>query len=34
MQKLIEAGYTEAFTDLEEGVKEYVTEYLAAGKVY
>ena len=34
MQKLIEAGYTETFTDLEEGIKEYVTEYLAAGKVY
>jgi ADP-L-glycero-D-manno-heptose 6-epimerase len=34
MQKLIDAGYTEAFISLEDGVKEYVTEYLAKNKVY
>lgn len=34
MHKLIAAGYSEAFTTLEEGVKEYVTKYLVAGKVY
>lgn len=34
MQKLTDTGYTEEFTTLEEGVKEYVTKYLAKSEVY
>jgi ADP-L-glycero-D-manno-heptose 6-epimerase len=34
MQKLIAAGYSKPFTSLEEGVKEYVQEYLIPTKVY
>lgn len=32
MRKLISAGYTQPFTSLEEGVRDYVTNYLAPGK--
>lgn len=34
MQKLKDAGYTEAFYSLEEGVNDYVRNYLAQGKYY
>jgi ADP-L-glycero-D-manno-heptose 6-epimerase len=34
MHKLLAAGYQQPFYTLEEGVKEYVTEYLAPGKYY
>jgi len=29
MQKLIDAGYKQAFTSLEDGVSDYVTNYLS-----
>ena len=34
MQKLIQAGYTEKFCSLEEGVGDYVRNYLSANKYY
>ncbi len=34
MTKLHKAGYNQPFFTLEDGVKEYVTEYLADGKYY
>lgn len=34
MQKLIDAGYKESFYSLEEGVGDYVRNYLAQGKFY
>ena len=34
MSKLIAAGYTKPFSSLEEGVKDYVTNYLVPGKGY
>lgn len=34
MQKLREAGYTDAFTSLEEGVKDYVENFLIPRKYY
>ncbi len=34
MSKLINAGYNKAFTSLEEGVKDYVQNYLAGKKYY
>jgi ADP-L-glycero-D-manno-heptose 6-epimerase len=34
MQKLKDAGYKEAFYSLEEGVNDYVRNYLAKGKYY
>lgn len=34
MDKLRSAGYTEAFTSLEDGVREYVEEYLIPQKYY
>jgi ADP-L-glycero-D-manno-heptose 6-epimerase len=34
MQKLRNAGYTDAFYSLEEGVGDYVRNYLANGKFY
>jgi ADP-L-glycero-D-manno-heptose 6-epimerase len=34
MQKLIQAGYTEKFYSLEEGVGDYVRNYLSANKYY
>jgi ADP-L-glycero-D-manno-heptose 6-epimerase len=34
MQKLIDAGYKEKFYSLEEGVDDYVRNYLATGKYY
>lgn len=34
MQKLLDAGYTGGFSSLEEGVKDYVTHFLAHGKRY
>ncbi len=34
MSKLRQAGYTEPFYSLEDGVKDYVLNYLAAGKYY
>ncbi|MDR0368582.1 MAG: ADP-glyceromanno-heptose 6-epimerase [Bacteroidales bacterium] len=34
MQKLIAAGYTKPFTSLEDGVNEYVKEYLINNKYY
>ena len=34
MQKLKDAGYTNEFYSLEEGVGDYVRNYLAAGKIY
>ena len=32
MEKLISSGYTKKFYTLEEGVMDYVTNYLAKGK--
>jgi ADP-L-glycero-D-manno-heptose 6-epimerase len=34
MEKLIRAGYTQPFTTLEEGVNDYVTNYLTNNKQY
>ncbi len=34
MQKLIEIGYQKPFTAIEDGVKDYVTNYLETGKYY
>jgi ADP-L-glycero-D-manno-heptose 6-epimerase len=34
MSKLIGAGYDKGFTSLEDGVKDYVTNYLIEGKYY
>lgn len=34
MQKLIDAGYTDKFYSLEEGVQDYVRNYLSQGKFY
>ena len=34
MQKLIKAGYTNAFTSLEEGVEDYVRHYLSEHRYY
>lgn len=34
MAKVQKAGYNQPFYSLEDGVKEYVTEYLATGKYY
>jgi ADP-L-glycero-D-manno-heptose 6-epimerase len=34
MNKLIEAGYSEPFYSLEQGVDDYVRNYLATGKYY
>jgi ADP-L-glycero-D-manno-heptose 6-epimerase len=34
MQKLKDAGYTEAFYSLEEGVYDYVRHYLKELKIY
>ncbi|MEQ8908044.1 MAG: ADP-glyceromanno-heptose 6-epimerase [Vicingaceae bacterium] len=34
MSKLRKAGYTQAFSTLEEGVQEYVSEYLSKSKYY
>jgi ADP-L-glycero-D-manno-heptose 6-epimerase len=34
MQKLKDAGYTDAFYSLEEGVNDYVRNYLREGKYY
>lgn len=34
MQKLIDAGYKDAFYSLEDGVNDYVRNYLAKGKYY
>ena len=34
MSKLINAGYTQPFHTLEEGIKDYVTNYLLPGKYY
>lgn len=34
MSKLKKAGYTEAFTSLEEGVEDYVKHYLTEGKYF
>ena len=34
MNKLREAGYTESFTALEDGVEQYVKEYLMLGKFF
>lgn len=34
MQKLQQAGYTEKFYSLEEGVDDYVRNYLSAGKIW
>ena len=34
MSKLIDAGYDKGFTSLEDGVKDYVTNYLIDGKYY
>jgi ADP-L-glycero-D-manno-heptose 6-epimerase len=34
MQKLRAAGYTAIIYDLEEGVDDYVRNYLRAGKIY
>jgi ADP-L-glycero-D-manno-heptose 6-epimerase len=34
MQKLIQAGYKEKFYSLEEGVGDYVRNYLSANKYY
>lgn len=34
MQKLRSVGYDKAFTSLEEGVKDYVQNYLVEGKIY
>jgi ADP-L-glycero-D-manno-heptose 6-epimerase len=34
MQKLIDAGYKEPFTSLEDGVTDYVTNYLLKNAYY
>ena len=34
MSKLKNAGYTEEFTSLEDGVKDYVQNYLSEGKYF
>jgi ADP-L-glycero-D-manno-heptose 6-epimerase len=34
MDKLKQAGYTKPFTSLEEGVREYVSNYLIKNKVH
>ena len=34
MEKLISVGYPHSFTSLEDGVKDYVQNYLATGKIY
>ena len=34
MTKLIEAGYTAPFTSLEDGVKDYVRNYLSTNYYY
>jgi ADP-L-glycero-D-manno-heptose 6-epimerase len=34
MTKLHQAGYHEPFYSLEDGVREYVSEYLAEGRYY
>jgi ADP-L-glycero-D-manno-heptose 6-epimerase len=34
MSKLVNAGYTQPFHTLEEGIKDYVTNYLLPGKYY
>jgi ADP-L-glycero-D-manno-heptose 6-epimerase len=34
MKKLRQAGYVKAFTNLEEGVKDYVQQYLVKEKYY
>jgi ADP-L-glycero-D-manno-heptose 6-epimerase len=34
MQKLKAAGYIDAFYTLEEGVDDYVRNYLAEGKIW
>ena len=34
MQKLRDAGYTNNFYSLEEGVEDYVRNYLSKGKIY
>lgn len=34
MEKLRNAGYTKAFTSLEDGIEDYVRNYLADGKYY
>lgn len=34
MEKLVQAGYTTPFHSLEEGVKDYVTNYLSLNKYY
>jgi ADP-L-glycero-D-manno-heptose 6-epimerase len=34
MQKLFNAGYTDEFYSLEEGVQDYVRNYLSQGKFY
>ena len=34
MDKLVNAGYTEPFYSLEEGIDDYVRHYLAKGKFY
>jgi len=34
MSKLRNAGYTESFYSLEEGVDDYVRNYLSAGKIW
>ncbi|NNE30549.1 MAG: ADP-glyceromanno-heptose 6-epimerase [Saprospiraceae bacterium] len=34
MEKLASAGYSESWMDLEEGVRDYVTQYLIPGKYY
>jgi ADP-L-glycero-D-manno-heptose 6-epimerase len=34
MQKLHQAGYTEGFYSLEDGINEYIRNYLAPGKLY
>lgn len=34
MSKVVKAGYTKPFHTLEEGIKDYVTNYLVPGKTY
>jgi ADP-L-glycero-D-manno-heptose 6-epimerase len=34
MQKLISVGYTRPFHSLEEGIQDYVSNYLAGHKYY
>ena len=34
MKKLRKAGYTESFYSLEEGIDDYVRNYLSAGKIW